>query len=174
NNPDQYKKYTDLAPGILQKFGGQRHAVGIHIEQEAGIRTQRFHQGRKLQRHGIARGGWLLGEADAFDLLVHENEFGPEALVGAAQNQRGGAVAAIHQDAEFAQGGEVVLDGQVVEIAVDGAGLGRHAADLGPLHEGKLLQMVDIEQLAGFSGGKVGALAAEEFQRVPLGAVVAG
>jgi len=23
NNPDQYKKYADLAPGILQKFGGK-------------------------------------------------------------------------------------------------------------------------------------------------------
>ena len=23
NNPDQYKKYTDLVPGILEKFGGK-------------------------------------------------------------------------------------------------------------------------------------------------------
>jgi uncharacterized protein (DUF1330 family) len=23
NNPDQYKKYADLVPGILQKFGGK-------------------------------------------------------------------------------------------------------------------------------------------------------
>ena len=28
NNPDQYKKYTDLAPGILQKFGGKILARG--------------------------------------------------------------------------------------------------------------------------------------------------
>ncbi len=28
NNPDQYKKYTDLVPGILQKFGGKFLARG--------------------------------------------------------------------------------------------------------------------------------------------------
>jgi uncharacterized protein (DUF1330 family) len=28
NNPDQYKKYTDLVPGILQKFGGKILARG--------------------------------------------------------------------------------------------------------------------------------------------------
>lgn len=28
NNPNQYKKYTDLAPGILQKFGGKILARG--------------------------------------------------------------------------------------------------------------------------------------------------
>jgi hypothetical protein len=80
---------------------------------------------RKLQGHGVAGGGWLVGKADAFDLLVDQDEIGPEALVGAAQNQRRCAVAAIHQDAEFAQGGEVVVGGQVVEVAVDGAGFGR-------------------------------------------------
>ncbi|HZP69850.1 MAG TPA: DUF1330 domain-containing protein [Pseudolabrys sp.] len=28
NNPDQYKKYTDLVPGIIQKFGGKILARG--------------------------------------------------------------------------------------------------------------------------------------------------
>ena len=28
NNPDQYQKYTDLVPGILQKFGGKILARG--------------------------------------------------------------------------------------------------------------------------------------------------
>jgi uncharacterized protein (DUF1330 family) len=28
NNPDQYKKYADLVPGILQKFGGKFVARG--------------------------------------------------------------------------------------------------------------------------------------------------
>ena len=28
NNPDEYKKYADLAPGILQKFGGKFLARG--------------------------------------------------------------------------------------------------------------------------------------------------
>src|ERR1700686_1918571 len=28
NNPDQYKKYADLVPGILQKFGGKFLARG--------------------------------------------------------------------------------------------------------------------------------------------------
>ena len=28
NNPDEYKKYSDLAPGIIQKFGGRFLARG--------------------------------------------------------------------------------------------------------------------------------------------------
>jgi uncharacterized protein (DUF1330 family) len=28
NNPDQYKRYTDLVPGILQRFGGKILARG--------------------------------------------------------------------------------------------------------------------------------------------------
>ena len=32
NNPDQYKKYADLAPGILQKFGGKFLARGGRFE----------------------------------------------------------------------------------------------------------------------------------------------
>lgn len=28
NNPDQYKKYADLAPGIIEKFGGKFLARG--------------------------------------------------------------------------------------------------------------------------------------------------
>jgi uncharacterized protein (DUF1330 family) len=28
NNPDQYKKYADLVPGVLQKFGGKFLARG--------------------------------------------------------------------------------------------------------------------------------------------------
>ena len=28
NNPDQYKKYVELVPGILQKFGGRFLARG--------------------------------------------------------------------------------------------------------------------------------------------------
>lgn len=32
NNPDEYKRYTDLVPGILKKFGGKILARGGRFE----------------------------------------------------------------------------------------------------------------------------------------------
>ena len=65
-------------------------------------------------------------------------------------------------------------DGDVVEITVDGARLLPQLADVLPLHEIELTQVIDIEEFVGFGSGEIAALASEEFQRVPLGAVVAG
>ena len=42
NNPDQYKKYTDLAPGILQKFGGKILARGGKFKIPEG--PEKFHR----------------------------------------------------------------------------------------------------------------------------------
>ena len=43
NNPDQYKKYADLVPGILQKFGGKFLARGGKFKiLEGGEQFQRF------------------------------------------------------------------------------------------------------------------------------------
>ena len=42
NNPDQYKKYTDLAPGILQKFGGKILARGGKFKILEG--PEKFHR----------------------------------------------------------------------------------------------------------------------------------
>ena len=47
-------------------------------------------------------------------------------------------------------------------------------ADASPVDEVEFLQMIDVEQLGGFGGGEIDALAAEEFERVPVGGVVAG
>ena len=42
NNPDQYKKYTDLVPGILQKFGGKILARGGKFKILEG--PEKFHR----------------------------------------------------------------------------------------------------------------------------------
>ena len=42
NNPDQYKKYTDLVPGILQKFGGKFLARGGKFKILEG--PEKFHR----------------------------------------------------------------------------------------------------------------------------------
>jgi uncharacterized protein (DUF1330 family) len=42
NDPDQYKKYTDLVPGILEKFGGQILARGGKFKILEG--PEKFHR----------------------------------------------------------------------------------------------------------------------------------
>jgi uncharacterized protein (DUF1330 family) len=42
NDPDQYRKYTDLVPGILEKFGGRILARGRKFQILEG--TQKFHR----------------------------------------------------------------------------------------------------------------------------------
>src|ERR1700752_1234394 len=42
NNPDQYKKYTDLVPGILQTFGGKILARGGKYKILEG--PEKFHR----------------------------------------------------------------------------------------------------------------------------------
>jgi uncharacterized protein (DUF1330 family) len=43
NNPDQYRKYAELAPGILQKFGGRFLARGGKFKiLEGSEKFQRF------------------------------------------------------------------------------------------------------------------------------------
>ena len=42
NNPDQYKKYTDLVPGILRKFGGKILARGGKFKILEG--PEKFHR----------------------------------------------------------------------------------------------------------------------------------
>ena len=46
NNPDQYKKYADLVPGILQKFGGKFLARGGKFKILEG--PDKFHRFAKL------------------------------------------------------------------------------------------------------------------------------
>jgi len=42
NNPEQYKKYAELAPGILQKFGGKFLARGGKFKVLEG--PEKFHR----------------------------------------------------------------------------------------------------------------------------------
>ena len=55
-------------------FVGQRHAIGIDVEQEAGVGAERLHQRRQLQPDHPRRRRRLVREADAFDALVDQDE----------------------------------------------------------------------------------------------------
>jgi uncharacterized protein (DUF1330 family) len=75
NNPDQYKKYTDLVPGILQKFGGKILARGGKFKILEG--PEKFHR-------------FIVIEFPSFEKAVacHES---PEYLEAAAHRKKDGA-----------------------------------------------------------------------------------
>ena len=72
NNPDQYKKYTDLVPGILEKFGGKILARGGKFKILEG--PEKFHR-------------FVVIEFPSFEKAVacHES---PEYLEAAAHRKR--------------------------------------------------------------------------------------
>ena len=75
NNPDQYKKYTDLVPGILQKFGGKILARGGKFKILEG--PEKFHR-------------FIVIEFPSFEKAIacHES---PEYLEAAAHRKKDGA-----------------------------------------------------------------------------------
>jgi len=75
NNPDQYKKYADLVPGILKKFGGKFLARGGKFKILEGP--------EKFQR-------FVVIEFPSFEKAVacHES---PEYLEAAAHRKKDGA-----------------------------------------------------------------------------------
>ena len=75
NNPDQYKKYTDLVPGILRKFGGKILARGGKFKILEG--PEKFHR-------------FVVIEFPSFEKAVacHESV---EYLEAAAHRRKGGA-----------------------------------------------------------------------------------
>ena len=75
NNPDQYKKYADLVPDILQKFGGKFLARGGKYKILEG--AEKFHR-------------FILIEFPTFEKAVacHES---PEYSEAAAHRKRNGA-----------------------------------------------------------------------------------
>jgi uncharacterized protein (DUF1330 family) len=75
NNPDQYKKYTDLVPGILQKFGAKILARGGKFKILEG--PEKFHR-------------FIVIEFPSFEKAVacHES---PEYLEAAAYRKKDGA-----------------------------------------------------------------------------------
>jgi uncharacterized protein (DUF1330 family) len=75
NDPDQYKKYADLAPGILQKFGGKFLARGGKFKILEG--PEKFHR-------------FIVIEFPSFEKAVacHES---PEYLEAAAHRKKDGA-----------------------------------------------------------------------------------
>ena len=80
NNPDQYKKYTDLVPGILEKFGGKILARGGKfkiLEGQILEGQEKFHR-------------FIVIEFPSFEKAVacHES---PEYLEAAAHRKKDGA-----------------------------------------------------------------------------------
>jgi uncharacterized protein (DUF1330 family) len=75
NNPDQYKKYTDLVPGILEKFGGKILARGGNFKILEG--PEKFHR-------------FIVIEFPSFEKAVgcHDS---PEYLAAAAHRKKDGA-----------------------------------------------------------------------------------
>jgi uncharacterized protein (DUF1330 family) len=75
NNPDQYKKYTELVPGILQKFGGKILARGGKYKIVEG--PEKFHR-------------FVVIEFPSFEKAVACYD-SPEYLEAAAHRQKDGA-----------------------------------------------------------------------------------
>jgi uncharacterized protein (DUF1330 family) len=75
NNPDQYRKYADLVPGILQKFGGKFLARAGKFRILEG--PEKFHR-------------FIVIEFPSFEQAVacHQS---PEYLAAAAHRKRDGA-----------------------------------------------------------------------------------
>jgi uncharacterized protein (DUF1330 family) len=75
NNPDQYKKYTDLVPGILEKFGAKILARGGRFKILEG--PEKFHR-------------FIVIEFPSFEKAVacHES---PEYREAAAHRKKDGA-----------------------------------------------------------------------------------
>jgi uncharacterized protein (DUF1330 family) len=75
NNPDQYKKYTDLVPGILQKFGGKILARGGKYKILEG--PEKFHRFIVIEFPSLEKA-----------VACHES---PEYLEAAAHRKKDGA-----------------------------------------------------------------------------------
>jgi uncharacterized protein (DUF1330 family) len=75
NNPDQYKKYTELVPDILQKFGGKVLARGGKFKILEG--AEKFHR-------------FIVIEFPNFEKAVACYE-SPEYLEAAAHRKKDGA-----------------------------------------------------------------------------------
>ena len=75
NNPDRYKKYADLVPGILQKFGGKFLARGGKFKILEG--PEKFHRS-------------IVIEFPSFEEAVSCHQ-SPEYLEAAARRKKDGA-----------------------------------------------------------------------------------
>jgi uncharacterized protein (DUF1330 family) len=75
NNPEQYKKYAELAPGILQKFGGKFLARGGKFEVLEG--PEKFHRFVVIEFPSLEQA-----------VACHES---PGYLAAAAHRQKDGA-----------------------------------------------------------------------------------
>ena len=75
NDPDQYKKYTDLVPGILQKFGGRILARGGKFKILEGP--------EKFRRFVVIEFPSLEGAVACYE--------SPEYVAAAAHRQKDGA-----------------------------------------------------------------------------------
>ena len=78
NNPDQYKKYTDLVPGILQKFGGKILARGGKFKILEG--PEKFHRFVVIEFPSFEKAVACHESAEYLEAAAHRRKDGASEL----------------------------------------------------------------------------------------------
>ncbi len=78
NNPDQYKKYTDLVPGILQKFGGKILARGGKFKILEG--PEKFHRFVVIEFSSFEKAVACHESAEYLEAAAHRRKDGASEL----------------------------------------------------------------------------------------------
>jgi len=78
NDPDQYKKYADLVPGILQKFGGKFLARGGKFRILEG--TEKFHRFVVIEFPSLERAVSCHGSGEYQAAAAHRKKDGAGEL----------------------------------------------------------------------------------------------
>jgi len=78
NNPDQYKKYTDLATGIIQKFGGKMLARGGKFKILEG--PEKFHRFVVIEFPSFERATACHESAEYLEAAAHRRKDGASEL----------------------------------------------------------------------------------------------
>jgi uncharacterized protein (DUF1330 family) len=78
NDPDQYKKYADLVPGILQKFGGKFLARGGKFKIVEG--PEKFHRFVVIEFPSLEKAVACHGSAEYLEAAAHRRKDGASEL----------------------------------------------------------------------------------------------
>ena len=78
NDPDQYKKYTDLAPGILEKFGGKILARGGRFKILEG--PEKFHRFVVIEFPSLEQAVACHESAEYLEAAAHRTKDGASEL----------------------------------------------------------------------------------------------
>jgi uncharacterized protein (DUF1330 family) len=78
NNPDQYKKYTELVPGILRKFGGKILARGGRFKILEG--PEKFHRFVVIEFPSFEKAIACYESAEYLEAAAHRRKDGASEL----------------------------------------------------------------------------------------------